>query len=98
MWTTGEPKFSENSADWLFSSEDNLAVFKADPDRYAPQYGGYCAWAVAQGSTASGDPLQWSVVNDKLYLNYDANIQAKWEADRDNFIVQGDQNWPTVLE
>jgi YHS domain-containing protein len=84
-------------AEWRFSSQENLDKFKQNPDKYAPQYGGYCAWAVAKGSTASGDPLQWSVVNDKLYLNYDAEIQAKWASDRDNLIVIGDKNWPEVL-
>jgi YHS domain-containing protein len=85
------------NADWYFSSNDHLEKFKANPDLYVPQYGGYCAWAVAKGDTASGDPLQWTVLNNKLYLNYNADIQAKWTADRDNLIVLGDQNWPDVL-
>lgn len=84
-------------ADWYFSSEQNLIKFKENPEMYVPQYGGYCAWAVAKGSTASGDPLLWSVVNDKLYLNYNADVQAKWSADQDNLIVRGDINWPDVL-
>jgi hypothetical protein len=69
----------------------------AAPERYAPQYGGYCAWAVAQGSTASGDPQYWKIVNDKLYLNYDAQVQKKWETNIPVFIQQADKNWPTVL-
>ena len=84
-------------AEWRFASQENLDMFLGNPDKYVPQYGGYCAWAVANNATASGDPLQWSVVNDKLYLNYDANIQVQWEADRDKFIVLGDKNWPDVL-
>jgi YHS domain-containing protein len=84
-------------AEWVFSSQENLDKFKLNPDMYAPQYGGYCAWAVANGSTASGDPLHWSVVNNKLYLNYDADIQAMWADDRNNLIVMGDKNWPGVL-
>ena len=86
------------NAEWQFASQENLEKFKQDPETYAPQYGGYCAWAVSQGSLASGDPLQWSIVNDRLYLNYDAKIQARWSADRDNFIVQGNKNWPNVLD
>ncbi len=85
-------------ADWYFSNKENLAKFKENPQKYVPQYGGYCAWAVAHGNTASGDPLLWSIVNDKLYLNYDENIQAKWASDRDNLIVLGDVNWPKVLD
>ena len=74
----GDSKYATEykGADWQFSSQENLDIFNSDPDKYVPQYGGYCAWAVSQGYTASGDPLQWSVVNDKLYLNYDATIQS----------------------
>lgn len=84
-------------ADWYFASQENLDKFTGNPEMYAPQYGGYCAWAVAQGSTASGDPLQWTVHNDKLYLNYDKEVNERWSADKDRFIVDGDKNWPSVL-
>jgi YHS domain-containing protein len=95
----GNKKFATEykNVDWYFSNEENLSAFKENPESFAPQYGGYCAWAVANGTTASGDPLQWAVVNNKLYLNYDAEIQAMWAADRDNLIVKGDMNWPSVL-
>lgn len=83
---------------WRFASADNLAAFKANPEKYAPQYGGYCAWAVSQGYTAKGDPKAWKVVDGKLYLNYDLNIQKRWEKDIPGFIVKGDANWPKVLE
>jgi len=84
-------------ATWRFSSEENLNAFKADPAAFAPQYGGYCAWAVAQGYTASGDPNVWTIVNNKLYLNYDKSVQAKWEKDIPGFIAKADKNWPGVL-
>ena len=87
-----------NGADWYFSSEENLKLFKENPEKYAPQYGGYCAWAVANGDTASGDPQQWTVYNNKLYMNYNAEIQAKWALDRDNFIEKANMNWPEVLK
>jgi YHS domain-containing protein len=81
-------------ADWYFSSEQNLEMFKADPERYAPQYGGYCAWAIsAKSDFAPGDPQYWAVVNDKLYLNYDADIKSRWDDDRSGHIKQGDANW-----
>ena len=70
----------------------------ANPTAYAPQYGGYCAWAVAQGYTASGDPQFWKIVNGKLYLNYDGSVQAKWEKDIPGFIAKADKNWPGRLE
>jgi YHS domain-containing protein len=95
----GDAKFatSYKNVQWHFASADNRDKFMAAPERYAPQYGGYCAWAVAQGSTASGDPQYWKIVNDKLYLNYDAQVQKKWETNNPVFIQQADKNWPTVL-
>ena len=103
-FTQGKPvqgqrsfEFRHKNATWRFSSAANLAAFKASPDRYAPQYGGYCAWAAAQGYTAKGDPNRWKIVNGKLYLNYDANIQRRWEADIPGFIARGDANWPQIL-
>ena len=85
------------NAKWYFSTAENLELFKENPDKYVPQYGGYCAWAVAGGYLYSGDPLQWSVHNDKLYLNYDADVKKKWLVDKERFIVEGDQNWPDIL-
>jgi YHS domain-containing protein len=84
-------------ATWRFASAANLAAFKADPEKYAPQYGGYCAWAAAQGYTAKGDPKNWKVVGGKLYLNYNSDIQKKWEKDVPGFIAKGDANWPAIL-
>lgn len=95
----GEMQYSTvwKGATWRFSSAANLAKFKANPAAYAPQYGGYCAWAVANGYTAKGDPLQWRIVGGRLYLNYDAGVQAKWVKDIPGFIRKGDGNWPSVL-
>ncbi len=87
-----------NGAEWRFSSEENRAAFAADPEAYAPQYGGYCAWAVAEGYTASTDPDAWKIVDDKLYLNYSRSVQRRWERDIPGNISRGDSNWPAVLE
>ncbi|WP_085900885.1 YHS domain-containing (seleno)protein [Kiloniella majae] len=84
-------------ATWYFSSKENLDTFIAMPETFAPQYGGYCAWAVAQGDTASTDPHAWKIVDNKLYLNYSADIQSRWERDITGNIQKGDNNWPTVL-
>ncbi|CAM2930411.1 YHS domain-containing (seleno)protein [Moritella viscosa] len=83
--------------DWYFSNSQHLALFKQEPTKYAPQYGGYCAYAVANNGTASTDPTQWTIVNGKLYLNYNADIRQQWLKDKLNFIVKADQNWPHVL-
>lgn len=84
-------------AEWRFASAANRDAFVAEPQRYAPQYGGYCAWAVAQGYTASGDPQHWKIVDGRLYLNYDGDVQAKWEKDIPGFIRSADRQWPAVL-
>ena len=96
----GERAFStsHNGADFRFSSQANLDTFLADPDAYAPQYGGYCAWAVSQGYTAPGDPKTYKIVDGKLYLNYNAKVQADWEQDIDGFITAANANWPNVLK
>jgi YHS domain-containing protein len=95
----GKSEFSYKYKDamWQFSSQENLDKFIAMPRKYAPQYGGYCAWLVANGDTAKGDPKYWSIENGKLYLNYDADIQEKWLADKPGFIIKGDAMWPSVL-
>lgn len=83
--------------EWRFVSQANLDLFLADPDRYAPQYGGYCSWAMAQGYGAKGDPLAWDIVDGRLYLNYNREIQERWQQDPEGFITQGDENYPHVL-
>ncbi|MEO0973762.1 MAG: YHS domain-containing (seleno)protein, partial [Pseudomonadota bacterium] len=82
-----------HGAEWHFSSAENLAKFEADPTAFAPQYGGYCAFAMSRGSYASTDPEAWRVVDGKLYLNYNKGIQKKWLKDRDANIVKADANW-----
>lgn len=85
-------------ATWRFANAKNLEAFKTDPAAYAPQYGGYCAWAVSQGYTASADPSAWRIVGKKLYLNYNREVQQNWEKDAAGNIVKADGNWPKVLE
>ena len=83
---------------WRFSSAENLELFKAEPDKYAPQFGGYCAYAVAHNKTASTDPTKFHIKDGKLYLNYNGKIQKKWLANRDALIVDANKNWPDVLD
>ncbi len=85
-------------ATWRFSSAEHLARFEANPERYAPAYGGYCAWAVSQGYLAKGDPRHWTIVDDRLYLNFSQSVQDTWLQDTEGFIQQADRNWPGVLE
>ena len=85
-------------ATWRFANKENLDAFKATPAAFAPQYGGYCSWAIAQNYTASGDPLVWKIVDGRLYLNYDRDVQAKWEKDIPGFIASANRNWPGALD
>lgn len=91
----GNPAFEYawNGAKWLFSSAENLEKFKRDPDAYAPQFGGYCSYAVSHGYTADGDPMTWKIVNGKLYLNYNQKAKESWEKQQDQFINDGEKNW-----
>lgn len=82
-----------NGAKWFFSSEENMNKFKADPEAYAPQFGGYCAYAVSEGYTADGDPEAWKVVDGKLYLNYSPEVQKTWEKNEAERIDKGRKNW-----
>lgn len=78
----------------LFSSQQNLDLFKENPSKYAPQYGGYCAWRLAQdGEGVYGDPTLWTIVKGKLYLNYNKEVQSRWIKDIPTFIKQADEFW-----
>ena len=85
-------------ATWSFASEENRAAFEAEPEKFAPRYGGYCAWAVSQGYTASIDPDAWRIVDGALYLNYSLGVQKRWEKDIPGNIAKADVNWPRLLE
>uniref|UniRef100_UPI00404896CD YHS domain-containing (seleno)protein n=1 Tax=Vibrio anguillarum TaxID=55601 RepID=UPI00404896CD len=105
-FTRGEPikgssDFSTlyKNAQWYFSSKENLELFLNNPNQYAPQYGGYCAWAVSEKNDfAPGDPNQWAIVDGKLYLNYDKKIKTLWDANQAVHIQQADKNWPNLIK
>lgn len=87
-----------DGATWRFASAANRDAFVAAPQRYAPQYGGYCAYAVSRGYTASISPNAWSIHEDKLYLNFNRAVRGLWSRDIPGNIAKGDANWPKVLE
>lgn len=88
--------FQWQGADWHFVNKDNLETFKADPEKYAPQYGGYCAYGVAQGYTPEIDPAAYKVVNGKLYLNLSKDVLKRWVKDIPGYVKEADQNWPQL--
>jgi len=85
-------------ATWRFANIANRDLFAADPAKYAPQYGGYCAWAVSRNSTASGDPEVWTVQNGKLYINYSKKIEKTWSQDIAGNVAKADTHWPGLLD
>lgn len=91
----GKPEhtFEWKGAKWQFASAENLNRFKNDPEKYSPEYGGFCAYAIAAGDAVDIDPEAWNIVDGKLYLNYDKSIQEKWVADQANYIKKGDEMW-----
>lgn len=78
---------------WYFSSAEHLAMFKESPEKYAPQYGGFCAFAAANNALAKTEPEAWSIVDGKLYLNYSLKVQGKWTKNQAGFIKKADKNW-----
>ena len=96
----GEPKFSEvwHGATWHFSSQENLEAFRADEEKYAPQYGGYCAYGTANGHKAPTQPDAWALVDGKLYFNYSKDVQVKWFKNQKELIEAADKNWPEVKQ
>ena len=85
-------------AKWKFASQAHLDLFKASPEKYAPQYGGYCAYGVSQDHLVSIEPDKFKVVAGKLYLNYDAEVQATWNKDTAGYIKQADGKFAALLK
>ena len=93
-----EFEFSWKGANWRFASTENLAAFRANPEAFAPQFGGYCAWAVSQNDIAEIDPTQFTVYEGKLYLNYSKEVSARWRSSKEKFITAANRFWPELLE
>ncbi len=95
----GDPAHSLmwKGAQWRFASAQNMATFESDPMAYAPQYGGYCAYAMSKGAVASSVPEAWTVHDGKLYLNYSVAVRGIWSQDIPENIEKADANWPAVL-
>ena len=82
-----------NNATWYFSSAANKSMFDANPEKYSPQYGGYCAYGMANGFVVSSDPAAFSLVDGKLYLNYSLGVRKTWLQDVPGNIESADKNW-----
>jgi YHS domain-containing protein len=85
-------------AHWLFSSAENRDAFKKAPEHYAPQYGGYCAYGAAEGHKAPTQTDTWTILNDKLYFNYNSSVKQSWVKNQQALIEKADQNWPALKD
>lgn len=89
--------FDWKGSKWLFATKENLEAFKKEPEKYAPQYGGYCAWGMSNGYKAKVDPMNaWTIHDGKLYLNYNKSIKAKWVPKKEELIKVADKNWMEI--
>lgn len=88
--------FEYLGAQWHFASEENRNLFKQNPEKYTPQFGGYCAYGMSRGYKAETQPNAWTIVDGKLYLNYNVDVREKWSQDTANYIKKAEANWPTV--
>jgi YHS domain-containing protein len=89
---------SWKSATWYFANQQNLDAFKANPGMYAPQYGGYCAYGLANGHKVKTDPDAWLISDGKLYLNYSMDVQATWKKKQAEYIQSADKIWPGIKD
>lgn len=93
-----EYTFEWNGAKWQFATHENLQMFKQNPEQYAPQYGGYCAYGASRGYLAQTDPQAFTIRDGKLYLNYNLDVRTEWMKDVSERIQKADTNWETKLK
>jgi len=103
FFTEGKPRvgsdayaFAHRGGTYRFVSQAHLDAFKADPGKYEPAYGGFCAYGVALGKKFDGDPRYWKIVDDRLYLNLNGDIQVEWSKDIPGNIKKADGNWARI--
>jgi hypothetical protein len=84
------------NVNWIFSSKENADLFKANPGKYEPQYGGYCAFGCSRGYKAKTNPDAWTIVDGKLYLNYNTDVRDTWNKDQQGYIKKADTNWINI--
>lgn len=94
----GSPEFTfvHDGATYRFTTAEHRDLFAKDPERYLPQYGGYCAYGVSEGHKAPIDPTAWSVIDGKLYLNYNKSVQKTFSEGVMDRIHKADEIWPKL--
>lgn len=94
---SAEHSYEWRGVTWHFANAEHRGMFADNPEKYAPEYGGWCAWAAARGDAAATSPEAWAIVDGDLYLNYNQSIQQRWEKDREDFIARADEQWPDIF-
>lgn len=94
----GDAKYTYRwkNADWHFANAENLTAFSTEPEKYAPQYGGYCAYGTSEGYKAPTEPEAFTIVDGKLYLNYNQDVMSMWRKNEKALIEKADLKWPDV--
>ncbi len=87
-----------NGVTYYFASAQNKTTFDANPAKYEPQFGGFCAWAVSRGYTASIDPKAFQIVNERLLLQYNLGVRKNFNQDPEGNLKKADANWPSIVE
>ena len=95
---SGHYTSDHNGVTYLFISKENKKAFDQSPDKYLPAYGGYCAFGVSVGKKFVGDPEVWKIVDGRLFLNLDQNIQKQWSKDIPGRIEMADKQWPQIKD
>jgi YHS domain-containing protein len=90
--------YKYQGADWYFATADNRDAFRANPEKYLPQYGGYCAYGTSRGYKAPTEADAWTIENGKLYLNYNQKVRTTWDQDRPGYIKKADANWKEIKD
>jgi YHS domain-containing protein len=93
---SAEHAVKHGGATWHFASAQNRALFAADPERYKPAYGGFCAYGTSRGYLVKIEPEAWSIVDGRLYLNYDLGVRATWARDTAKYLARSEKNWPRL--
>ncbi|MDX2251027.1 MAG: YHS domain-containing (seleno)protein [Nitrospira sp.] len=96
----GSPEFqaTHRNSTFQFASSAHRDLFASDPAKFVPQYGGYCAYGMAKGYKAKIDPAAFTVVDGKLFLNYNDTVRAQWLSDISGYIRKADANWPEAMK
>lgn len=96
----GNPRFqaAHNGGTYYFASAENKKLFEADPKRYEPQFGGFCAYAASKGYTAKIEPDAFQILNGRLLLQYDTDVRDLFNKDPQGNLKKADQNWPGIVE